>query len=350
MLFPLQENNDLPKVLVTGGAGYIGSHTCKALTKAGFIPIAYDNLSKGHRYAVQWGPLEIGDVRDKETLDKVLHKHKPLAIMHFAAHALVSESIDHPTQYYSNNVAGTINLLETVRDHNIRFFIFSSSCTTYGNTDLLPIGEETAQSPTSPYGWSKLMAEQMLHDFAVAHDIHWAALRYFNAAGADLKGRIGEDHDPETHLIPLILQTALKEKEYLPIFGTDFETQDGSAVRDYVHVEDLADAHVKALRWLLAEKQNLVLNLGTGTGYSVLEIIKKAEQICKVPIPVKYLNRRIGDPTTLIADNAKAEKIIQWKPRFSDLETIIQSAWNWHQNLHKKRQLQEKEIASKRSG
>lgn len=337
MFFPLKENSDLPTVLVTGGAGYIGSHTCKALSKAGFIPITLDNLCAGHKYAIQWGPLVEGDIIDKKALEFAFKKYKPIAVMHFAAHAIITESIEQPGKYYSNNVAGTINLLESMRDFGIKYFIFSSSCTTYGNSFDIPIKEDYEQKPLSPYGWSKLIIEQMLHDFAVAHDMHWASLRYFNAAGADFKARIGEDHENETHLIPLVLQTALGLKEYLPIYGTDFETPDGSAIRDYVHVEDLADAHVKSLRWLMTEKQNLVLNLGTGKGKSVFEIIKQAEKICKKPIPIKFANRRIGDPAILVADNSKSKKILKWEPKYSDLETIIISAWNWHQQLeHKK--------------
>ena len=239
------------KILVTGGAGFIGSHTCKALARAGFTPVTYDNLSTGHRWAVKWGPLEIGDIRDRRRLDEVLSAHKPDAVIHFAASAYVGESMVNPGKYYDNNVVGTLRLLEAIKDHSIPNLVFSSSCATYGIPDRLPIREEDAQRPINPYGASKLVCERMIMDFAAACGLSWNALRYFNAAGADPDGEIGEDHDPETHLIPLILDAALGHRPSISILGDDYDTEDGTCVRDFIHVSDLASAHVRALHSLL---------------------------------------------------------------------------------------------------
>jgi UDP-glucose-4-epimerase GalE len=320
-------------ILVTGGAGYIGSHTCKALSKAGFFPIVYDNLSTGHAYAVKWGPFIQGDLNDKAKLQEAFTDYRPKAVIHFAADAIVTESMGNPGKYYRNNTGSSIALLEAMRDHRVEHLIFSSTCATYGVPLSTPIAENHPQSPISPYGRSKLMIEQIIADFERAHGLSSVMLRYFNAAGADLASEIGENHTPETHLIPTIIQTALGMKKEIVVYGTDFETKDGSAVRDYIHVQDLSDAHVAALQWLLKFKKTLALNLGTGTGYSVLEIINAVQKFCGIPLPIRIENRRAGEPAILTASNTLANELLGWSPRVSDLHTIIESAWKWHQLL-----------------
>ncbi len=320
-------------ILVTGGAGYIGSHTCKALAKAGFLPIVYDNLSTGHAYAVKWGPFIQADLNDRAKLAEAFSTFKPKAVLHFAADAIVVESMSDPGKYYRNNVGSTIALLETMRDSGVKALVFSSTCATYGNPQFTPITEEHPQSPINPYGRSKLMIEQMLADFERAHGFHSVCLRYFNAAGADLQTEIGENHTPETHLIPTIIQTALGEKPEIVVYGTDFASRDGSAVRDYIHVQDLADAHVLALQWLLQNQKSEAINLGTGTGFSVLEIIDAVHNFCGKSLPVRLENRRAGEPGILTADPAKAQKILGWTPQYSSLPVVIESAWKWHQLL-----------------
>ncbi len=317
-------------ILVTGGAGYIGSHTCKALSKAGFIPIAYDNLSTGHAYAVKWGPFVNGDLNDKGKLTETFICYKPRAVLHFAANAIVVESMGNPGKYYRNNVGSSISLLEVMNEQNVKDLVFSSTCATYGNPQFTPITEEHSLNPINPYGRSKLMIEQMIADFEMAHRFHSVKLRYFNAAGADLDTEVGENHTPETHLIPTIIQTALGKKEEVVVYGTDFSSRDGSAVRDYIHVQDLADAHVMALNWLIKEQKSMTLNLGTGTGYSVLEIIDAVHKFCGKSLPVRLENRRAGEPGVLTADNARAKEILGWTPRLSELPILIESAWKWH--------------------
>jgi UDP-arabinose 4-epimerase len=322
-------------ILVTGGAGYIGSQTCKTLSKAGFLPITYDNLSTGHAYAVKWGPLIEAELSNKEKLSQTIEKFKPKAVLHFAASALVPESVKDPGKYYRNNLVSSITLLEVMRDHGISNLIFSSTCATYGEVKSIPIKENHPQIPINPYGRSKLMVEQMIADFENAHDFRSVILRYFNVAGADLDGEIGENHDPETHLIPSIIQAGLGIKEEIVVYGTDFPSEDGSAIRDYVHVQDLANAHVLALNYLLTHQKSAQINLGTGTGHSVLEIIEAVQKYSKHPLPVRITQKRKGEPPILAADNALAKKLLGWTPRLSTVPTLIESAWNWHQNLLK---------------
>jgi len=319
-------------VLVTGGAGYIGSHTCKALSAAGYTPVVVDNLAVGHRWAVKWGPLEVGDLLDADFLDRVLRRHKPVAAMHFAAFAYVGESVADPRKYYRNNVGGSLRLLETLLDHGVHHAVFSSSCTTYGVPERLPIGETHRQDPINPYGATKLMVERMLQDFGAAYGSRHVTLRYFNAAGADPDGEIGEAHDPETHLIPLVIESALGRRPHVQVFGTDYPTPDGTAVRDYVHVTDLADAHVKALEYLLSGGESTSLNLGTGRGYSVDEVIASVERITGRDVPVRRVERRPGDPPALVADAARARAVLRWSPVHSDLSEITRSALRWHES------------------
>lgn len=323
-------SNSAAPVLVTGGAGYIGSHACKALAKAGYTPIAFDNLIYGHRAAVRWGPLEEGDILDRRRLDDVLEKYRPAAVMHFAAYAYVGESVSDPGKYYRNNVAGTINLLEALRDHDIDKVIFSSTCATYGVPQRNPIPDDHPQHPINPYGNSKLMIEQVLRDFDAAHGIRSISLRYFNAAGADPDTEIGEDHDPETHLIPLVLDAAAGKRPYVTVFGNDYETPDGTCIRDYIHVTDLAEAHVLALGSLEKEATTTAYNLGNGQGFSVNEVINTAHHVTGHAIPVKFGARRPGDPPKLVGDASRATAALGWRPRFGSLQDIIATAWEWH--------------------
>lgn len=315
-------------ILVTGGAGYIGSHTCKALAKAGYLPVVYDNLSSGHAYAVKWGPFVQGDLNDPVKLNEAFVTYKPKAVIHFAAYAIVVESMSLPGKYYRNNVGSTIALLEAMLANGVKKLVFSSTCATYGNPQFTPITEKHPILPINPYGRSKWMNEQIISDFELAHGFDAVVLRYFNAAGADLQTEIGENHSPETHLIPTIIQAALGLRDEIVVYGTDFASKDGSAVRDYVHVQDLADAHVAALKC-----PSNTINLGTGTGYSVLEIIDAVQKFCGKTLPVRLENRRPGEPGILTADNGKAKQLLNWTPQVSDLPTLIESAWKWHQLL-----------------
>jgi UDP-arabinose 4-epimerase len=319
----------MSKVLVTGGAGYIGSHACKALAQAGHRPITYDNLVYGHHWAVQWGPFEQGDIADRERLDQVMGEYRPDAVMHFAAFAYVGESVGDPGKYYRNNVAGTLTLLEAMRDHGVGKIIFSSTCATYGEPTLVPIRESEPQSPVNPYGWSKLMVERMLQDFGRAHGLRSAALRYFNAAGADPAGEIGEEHHPETHLIPLVLDAALGRRPQITVFGDDYDTPDGTCIRDYIHVTDLAAAHVLALGSLDEQEGFSAYNLGNGAGYSVREVIDTSRRITGREIPLVVGPRRPGDPPVLVGDASRAKQELGWKPRYADLSTIVDTAWRW---------------------
>ena len=315
-------------VLVTGGAGYIGSHVCKLLASSGHVPITYDNLSRGNRSAVRWGPLEVGDLEDRQRVRAVFAAHRPAALMHFAAYAYVGESVQSPYLYYRNNVAGSLALLQELIEFQIIPVVFSSSCVTYGTPRSLPISEDHPQSPINPYGRSKLIVEQMLADAGLAHGLPWIALRYFNAAGADPDGEIGEDHDPETHLIPLVLRAA-KQNTSVPIFGSDYETSDGTCVRDYVHVSDIADAHLQALQYLNNDGASCAVNLANERGYSVREVISAAERVTGRSIAVKEEARRPGDPAILIGSSERARQRLGWQPRRSKLETQITDAWNW---------------------
>lgn len=323
----------MANVLVTGGAGYIGSHTCKLLFQAGYNPITYDNLSFGHEWAVQWGPLEVGDINDYERLVSVINEYKPVAVIHFAAFAYVGESVTDPAKYYVNNVSGGLNLLKAMRDNGLKNIIFSSSCATYGIPEQHLIDESTEQKPINPYGRTKLIFEQVLSDFEKAYGINSVSLRYFNAAGADPECEIGEWHKPEPHLIPTILNVALGEIPELSIFGNDYETFDGTCIRDYIHVWDLADAHLKALEYILNADKSQVLNLGTGEGYSIKQVLSIAESVVNKKIAHKFNPRRPGDPPKLVADPRKAFEILKWKTAQSEMYNIIKTAWMWHQKI-----------------
>ncbi len=317
-------------VLVTGGAGYIGSHACKALASAGYTPIAYDNLVYGHRSAVRWGPLEEGDILDRARLDRVLSQYRPEAVMHFAAFCYVGESVENPAKYYRNNVVGTLTLLEAMRDQGVGKLVFSSTCSTYGVPERNPIPETHPQHPINPYGWSKLMVERMLRDFATAHGLAAIALRYFNAAGADPQAETGESHDPETHLIPLILAAAAGELPHIRVNGDDYDTEDGTCVRDYIHVTDLADAHVRALAKLQEGSGFSAYNLGNGQGFSVKQVIDTARAVTGRPIPILIGPRRAGDPDRLVGDATRIRAELGWSPGYADLREIIATAWRWH--------------------
>ena len=321
------------KVLVTGGAGYIGSHCCKQLHRRGYQPITIDNLVYGHAKNVKWGPFYRGDIQDDTLLDRIFSENDIGAVMHFAAFAYVGESVEEPQKYYTNNLRNTITLLEKVLQHTVSCFIFSSTCATYGLPQTIPIDEDHPRTPINPYGSSKYMIEQILTDYSKAYDLRFTSLRYFNAAGADPDGEIGEDHTPETHLIPLILDVAKGRRDNLKVFGNDYDTDDGSCVRDYVHVTDLADAHVSALEKLLGGAPSDFVNLGTGRGFSVLQVIEQAAAVTGKKIAYEIVGRRPGDPAVLIASNSKARTALGWKPIRSDLKTIVQTAWNWHRRI-----------------
>jgi UDP-glucose-4-epimerase GalE len=317
-------------ILVTGGAGYIGSHTVRILKQAGFEPVVYDNFSRGHRRAVEGFRVVEGDTGDLENLSRVMKDYKPSAVMHFAAHSQVGESVEKPALYYANNVIGGLTLLEAVRKAGVKYFIFSSSAAVYGEPQQVPIKEEAPLKPANPYGESKVILENALRYYGQAYGIKSVALRYFNAAGAAEGGEIGEEHEPETHLIPLILQAALGQKQNITVFGNDYPTQDGTALRDYIHVEDLALAHLLALEKLQEGQADAVYNLGNGKGYSVLEVIKAAERVTGLSINYRVGERRPGDPAALVASSEKAERELGWKPLKPGLEDIVASAWRWH--------------------
>jgi len=319
-------------VLVVGGAGYIGSHAVRKLKDAGHHVLVYDNLSRGHREAVPDGLLIEGELTDTATLTRVLTEHGIEAVMHFAAFALVNESVNDPSLYYQNNVVATLSLLEAMRQADVKKFVFSSTTATYGEPDQVPISEDTPQRPINPYGFTKLVIEQALADYAEAYGMGYAALRYFNAAGAHPDGTIGEDHEPETHLIPIVLQVALGQRDSITIFGNDYQTSDGTCVRDYVHVNDLADAHLKALD-KIRPSTGICLNLGTGRGTSVREIIDACREVTGHAIPEKIGQRREGDPSELVADASRAQDQLGWKPQYVDVRSIVETAWRWHQ-LH----------------
>lgn len=319
-----------PFVLVTGGAGYVGSHACAALKAAGFTPVTYDNLSRGFRQLVRFGPLEVGDIRDPKRLAEVFAQYRPVAVMHFAAFAYVGESVSEPSLYYQNNFAGAMILLDAMRAAGLDKFIFSSTCATYGTPERQPISEDLPQAPINPYGHSKLMVERILRDYSAAYGLRSVALRYFNACGAHPSGEIGEMHDPEPHLIPRILMAANGEIETIDVFGTDYPTPDGTAVRDYIHVCDLADAHVAALRYLQGGGETTMLNLGTGRGHSVKEVIDAAARATNRRVPVRYADRRTGDPPMLVADARAAGRILGFDPKWTDIDKVVASAWAWH--------------------
>jgi UDP-arabinose 4-epimerase len=314
-------------VLVTGGAGFIGSHTCKALAAHGFLPVALDDLSRGHADFVRWGPLVKGDILDVAALNAAFERYRPIAVIHFAALAYVGESTSHPLAYYRVNVAGLVNVLETMLRYGTPTIVFSSSCATYGIPDRLPIAENAPQRPINPYGRSKLAGEQILADARTAEGLRVAMLRYFNAAGADPEGELVERHNPETHLIPLAIDAAIGHGPPLQIFGTDYPTADGTCERDFVHVSDLAAAHVEALRHLNANNASLILNLGTGKATSIRSVISEVKRVTGHAVPVVHAGRRPGDPPVLVADASLAHDLIGFEPRYSDIETIVATAW-----------------------
>lgn len=321
------------EILVTGGAGYIGSHFVKEITQAGKYNITVlDNLSRGHEEALHPNiKFFQADLLDKESLDKIFELNKFDAVVHFAAFAYVGESVRFPSSYYENNVVGSINLLNKVVEKKINKFIFSSTCSIYGNVKKTPISEKFSDNPINPYAKTKLTIENILYDYKKSYGLNYINLRYFNAAGADLESNYGESHQPETHLIPLVIQTALGERDKLSIFGNDYNTKDGTCIRDYIHVDDLANAHILALNKLEKFDTSYKINLGNGKGYSILDIIKTVERITNKPINFEYAPRRMGDPDILIADNTFAKKILNWEPKYN-LEDIISSAWKWHKN------------------
>ena len=326
-----------PTVLVTGGAGYIGSHTVLALKEAGYTVLVLDNLIYGHRELVEQVlqvKLICGDICDRPLLDQIFTQYNIQAVLHFAAYAYVGESVENPAKYYRNNVAGTLTLLEAMVQAGISCFVFSSTCATYGHPQQIPLTEDHPQAPINPYGMSKLMVEQMLSDFNHAYGLRSVRFRYFNAAGADPEGRLGEDHNPETHLIPLVLLTALGQRDQITIFGTDYETPDGTCIRDYIHVADLAQAHVLGLEYLWSGGETSVFNLGNGGGFSVQQVIKAAESVtgCKIPIVEGY--RRAGDPAMLIGSATKAQSVLNWQPQYPEIEIILEHAWRWHTSRH----------------
>jgi len=318
-------------VLIAGGAGYIGSHAAKLVAQAGLEPVVLDNFVYGHRWAAKWGPLVEGDLGDRAFVDRVLEEHRVSAVIHFAAYAYVGESVTHPRKYFHNNVVNTLTLLDSMVDHGVRDIVFSSTCATYGEPTHVPISEDQAQNPVNPYGESKLAVEKILGWYQRAYDIRFAALRYFNAAGADPDGEIGEDHDPETHLIPLAIEAALGRVGELSIFGTDYPTPDGTAIRDYIHVTDLAEAHVLALTHLMKGAKDLKLNLGTGKGHSVREVLGAIERIGGRRVPAREVGRRAGDPPSLVADASRAAQVLGWRPKYAAIETIVEHALRWHE-------------------
>jgi len=316
-------------VLVTGGAGYIGSHTSKALAQAGFVPIVYDNLSAGHEWSVQWGPLVVGDINNRALLIRTIRKYEIEAVCHLAAHAYVGESVTNPRKYYQNNLVGSLTLLDAMVDSGVRRLVFSSTCATYGAPRTLPIDETHSQAPVNPYGETKLAIERALRWYGEAFGLEWAVLRYFNAAGADPDGEIGEQHDPESHLIPLAIEAAITQATPIAIFGIDYPTPDGTAIRDYIHVTDLARGHVCALSYLEHGGESNSFNLGLGAGHSVREIISSVGRVTGRRISVLECRRRAGDPAVLVACAARARATLGWCPQLLSLDEIVNTAWQW---------------------
>lgn len=326
-----------PTILVTGGAGYVGSHAVLALKRAGYEIVILDNLIYGHRDLVEkvlQVELVVGDISDRALLDHLFATYNITAVMHFAAYAYVGESIKEPAKYYRNNVAGTLTLLEAMMAASVKKFVFSSTCATYGIPDIIPVPEESIQNPINPYGASKLMVERILSDFAAAYDLKFVCFRYFNAAGADPTGLLGEDHTPEPHLIPLVLLTAMGKRESVSILGDDYPTPDGTCIRDYIHVSDLADAHILGLEHLLQGGGTEIFNLGNANGFSVREVIEAAKQVTGRNITVEVCDRRPGDPPILVGSSTKARQMLGWSPKYSNLNEILSHAWHWHQQRH----------------
>lgn len=319
-------------ILICGGAGYIGSHINKKLAEEGYQTIVFDNLVYGHREAVKWGTFVQGDLANEAEIESVFQEHKIEAVFHFAAYAYVGESVAQPEKYYYNNVANTLNLLKVMKRYGCNRIVFSSTCATYGEPESVPIMEEQQQLPINPYGATKLMVERILRDYSHAYGLQFAVLRYFNAAGADPEGEIGESHAPETHLIPLVLDAASGRRAGIKVFGTDYDTQDGSCIRDYIHVSDLADAHFLALRYLEREGESDFFNLGNERGTSVFEVIEAVKKVTGKDFTVIHDDRRPGDPAVLVGSSKKAMSILSWKPQYPDIEQIVGHAWNWHMN------------------
>lgn len=319
-------------ILVAGGAGYIGSHTVKYLLNHGYEVVVLDNLISGHREAVLTEKFEQVDLGNKVELDKVFKKYDIDAVIHFAAFSYVGESVINPKKYYHNNVVSTLNLLDTMIENGVKNIVFSSTCATYGNPQYMPMDEKHPQSPINPYGNTKLAIERMMADYETAYGLKYIALRYFNAAGCDAQGELGESHSPETHLIPLVLKAIKGEIPKITVFGTDYDTEDGTCVRDYIHVEDLADAHMLAVEKLAKDGTSYCINLGTGIGNSVKEIIKAAEEVTGKNVPLEYGQRRPGDPAKLYASNKKAKEVLSWNPKYTNIQDIIKTAWIWEQN------------------
>ncbi|MFN3208149.1 MAG: UDP-glucose 4-epimerase GalE [Roseovarius sp.] len=324
----------MPNVLVTGGAGYIGSHACKSLKAAGYTPVTYDNLSTGWADAVKFGPFEQGDLRDRARLDAVFAAYQPTAVLHFGALSQVGESMREPGRYWDNNVTGSLVLMEAAVAAGCLNFVFSSTCATYGDQDNVVLDEDSAQAPINAYGASKRAIEDMLRNFETAHGLQHVIFRYFNVAGADPEAEVGEFHQPETHLVPLILDAIDGKRDALTIFGTDYDTPDGTCIRDYVHVCDLVDAHVLGLKWLMDGKDSRVFNLGTGDGFSVREVVDHARVITGREVPVVEGVRRPGDCTKLVSGSERAVSELGWRPRRSTLDEMIRDAWRWHQSGH----------------
>lgn len=326
-----------PTILVTGGAGYIGSHVAFALKQAGYNLVVLDNLEYGHRELVEdilQVELVVGDISDRLLLDQLFTSHNIAAVMHFAAYIAVGESVEDPAKYYRNNVSGTLTLLEAMVAANVNKLVFASTCSIYGMPKQVPMTEEHPQDPINPYACTKLVVEQMLTNFSQAYNLQSVVFRFFNASGANPQGLLGEDHNPETHLIPLVLLTALGKRASISILGTDYPTADGTCLRDYIHVSDLADAHVLGLEYLLQGGTSEVFNLGNGNGFSVRQVIETAQQVTGLEIKVVECDRRAGDPTILVGSSDKAQKILGWRPQYSDLSQIIKDAWQWHQKRH----------------
>ena len=320
-------------ILIVGGAGYIGSHLNKEINKKGIETVIFDNLSYGHRDFVKWGTFEKGDLGSIEDIRAVFKKYPIEAVMHFAAFTYVGESVENPQKYYQNNVKNTLNLLQVMLEENVKYFVFSSTCATYGNPVEIPITESHPQNPINPYGKGKLMVETVLKDYSDAYGLKYASLRYFNAAGADPDGEVGELHDPETHLIPLILDAAAGRREDIKIFGTDYDTPDGTCIRDYIHVTDLAEAHILALEYLQNGGKSDFFNLGNGNGFSVKEVIETAEEVTGKDIKAIEAERRAGDPPILVGSSTKAKETLNWNPKYDELSKIIETAWNWHKKI-----------------
>lgn len=322
-------------ILIVGGAGYIGAHVNKALNRQGHETVVFDNLSFGHSDFVKWGAFSLGDLNNIEDIRAVFNKYPIEAVMHFAAFTYVGESVEDPQKYYLNNLANTLNLLRVMLEEDIKYLVFSSTCATYGNPEEIPITENHPQRPINPYGKGKYMVEQILEDYSRAYDFQYVSLRYFNAAGADPEADVGELHEPETHLIPLILDAASGKRKDIKIFGNDYPTDDGTCIRDYIHVNDLADAHIKALEYLQGGGSSDVFNLGNSQGFSVKEVIKTASEVTGKEIKVDEVDRRPGDPPVLVGSSDKAREILNWHPKYPNLSSIVETAWKWYQKKNK---------------